>query len=834
MCGIVVCLSVPVTVRICIGFFIAGCQGYLLASWRTKKQSAYRLAAVLGMIGFLLGMTRMLYAQQQNLAVQNMLQEQNALSGQDALSGREVLSGQDALSGQEVLSGQETLFQQEQKTVIQGKITKKERKNNQTRLYLNHVFLRIGDNTYKTNPVLVQFKEEPSFQSCCIGTTIVLEGNIRQLNHAANDGNYDEYQYYHSQNIDYHFIAEKICSVSGRENIVKEKLFLLKEKLKENYIKYLSERNAGILGTMLLGDKELLERDVTTTFQQAGASHILVISGMHISCIGLFLYKMLRKRGSFLLAGFIAVGTLFLYVEMTGMGISALRAWIMFALLMAAKILGRSYDSRTALAIALLLLLWDNPWLIGYAGLQFSVAAILGVVLVAECIEAVLPAGRSREEEDEKSRKNIHKYWKSIQKYWQKVRKSFAISMAVQLMTLPLVAYYYYEIPIYAVLLNLLIVPLLSVVLINGIAATVLMGVGIWTAKPAIILLEGLLNVIYIGVRWSSQLPGAMKIVGQWSVQKIAAYYLLFACFCLMIKRSKHSWKEEHITAGTHPCIRKRIGVLTGIVLLLVFLHPARNSLFLAMLDVGQGDGIYLRLGKDTTLFVDGGSTDVSKVGQYRILPFLKSNGIAEIDYWLVSHYDEDHVNGLLEILETEYPIKNIVLSGKQPETENYQKICILADQRNIPILYMKAEDEIRSGEDTIRCILPDKQYQAEDENGKSMILRYQTKYISGMFTGDAGVAEEKWLLEQNQIQKVDFLKVGHHGSKNSSSEEFLKALSPEIALISCGENNRYGHPHAETIKRLQMVSAEVYNTVEGGQISFREDRGKVWIQSFR
>lgn len=540
---------------------------------------------------------------------------------------------------------------------------------------------------------------------------------------------------------------------------------------------------------------------------------------MHISCIGLFLYEMLRKRGSFLLAGLIAVGTLFLYVEMAGVGTSALRAWIMFALLMAAKILGRSYDSRTALAIALLLLLWDNPWLIGYAGLQFSVAAILGVVLVAECIEAVLPAGGSR---------------KNIQKYWQKVRKSFAISMAVQLMTLPLVAYYYYEIPVYAVLLNLLIVPLLSVVLINGIAATVLMGVGIWIAKPAIVLLEGLLNVIYIGVGWSSQLPGAMKIVGQWSVQKIAAYYLLFACFCLIIKRSKNSGKEEHITTGTRLCIRKWAGVLAGVLLLLLSLHPARSSLFLAMLDVGQGDGIYLRLGKDTTLFVDGGSTDVSKVGQYRILPFLKSNGIAEIDYWLVSHYDEDHVNGLLEILETEYPIKNIILPGKQPETENYQKICILADQRNIPILYMKAEDEIRCGEDTISCILPDKRYQAEDENGKSMILRYQTKYISGILTGDAGVVEEKWLLEQNQIQKADFLKVGHHGSKNSSSEEFLKALSPEIALISCGENNRYGHPHAETIKRLQTVSAEVYNTVEGGQISFREDRGKVWIRSFR
>ena len=136
-------------------------------------------------------------------------------------------------------------------------------------------------------------------------------------------------------------------------------------------------------------------------------------------------------------------------------------------------------------------------------------------------------------------------------------------------------------------------------------------------------------------------------------------------------------------------------------------------------------------------------------------------------------------MNGLLEVLETEYSVENIILPGIQPDVKNYQSICALAERRNIPILYMKEGDCIRSGEDTISCLLPDGEYQAEDENGKSMILLYQTKYISGIFTGDAGEAEENWLLEKQRLWKVDFLKVGHHGSKYSSTEKFLKALSP-------------------------------------------------------
>ena len=234
---------------------------YLLYALRQRKRRVYRFTAVLGIGFFLLGIARIWYMQQQSYTIETILKEQETSLSVETDASR----------------GWQT---ENEKTILQGKIEKKERKNNQTRLYLNHVFLRIGDKTYKTNSVLVRLKQEPSDQSCRIGTTIVLEGNIRQLNRAANDGNYDEFQYYHSLNMDYHFDAERICGEYGREDVLAEKLFMIKEKLKENYINNLSERNAGILGTMLLGDKELLEKEVSTVFQQAGASHVLVISGV--------------------------------------------------------------------------------------------------------------------------------------------------------------------------------------------------------------------------------------------------------------------------------------------------------------------------------------------------------------------------------------------------------------------------------------------------------------------------------------------------------------------------------------------------------------------------
>lgn len=801
---------------------------YLLYALRQRKRRIYRFTAVLGMGFFLLGIARIWYMQQQSYTIETILKEQE--------TGLSVET--DASRGWQTES---------EKTILQGKIEKKERKNNQTRLYLNHVFLRIGDNTYKTNSVLVRLKQEPSDQSCRIGTTIVLEGNIRQLNRAANDGNYDEFQYYHSLNMDYHFDAERICGEYGREDVLTEKFFMIKEKLKEDYINNLSERNAGILGTMLLGDKELLEKEVSTVFQQAGASHVLVISGMHISCIGLFCYGLLRKKGNSLCACTAAVVFLLCYVKMTGMGISAIRAWIMFALLMAAKLSGRSYDSRTALSVAVLVLLWKNPYLVENAGLQFSVAAILGVVVVAKCIGQLFSGEQKQQiqkqqmqRQQTQERKTGDKAANKIREKWKRqIRQNFFVSLSVQLTTLPLVAYYYYEVPVYALFLNLLIVSLLSVVLINGIAATLLMCmekivVGRLFAGPVIMMLELLLDGIYAGASWCSRLPGATKIVGQWPIQRIIFYYLMLAAACLLIKnRTKKSGNRDG-NRNTNILLRKFPIVLIGSVVLLLVLRPVKSNHLMAVLDVGQGDGIYVRLGEDTNLFLDGGSTDVSKVGTYRILPFLKSNGITKIDYWFISHYDEDHVNGLLEVLETEYSVKNIILPGKQPDVKNYQSICALAERRNIPILYMKEGDCIRSGEDTISCLLPDGEYQAEDENGKSMILLYQTKYISGIFTGDAGEAEENWLLEKQRLWKVDFLKVGHHGSKYSSTEKFLKALSPELALISCGENNRYGHPHQETINRLKEASAEIFDTMEGGQISLEEEKGRITIQSFR
>ena len=257
------------------------------------------------------------------------------------------------------------------------------------------------------------------------------------------------------------------------------------------------------------------------------------------------------------------------------------------------------------------------------------------------------------------------------------------------------------------------------------------------------------------------------------------------------------------------------------------------------MLDVGQGDGIYLQSSAGDHFFIDGGSTDVSKVGTYRILPFLKYHGIRKIDYWFVSHTDLDHINGLQECLESGYEIEHLVFSKAQKECledgDAMEKLIQTAKKQGSRILYMEAGDRLVSGDLSLQCVGPTQEIGrdfAGDGNAMSLCLLLTCGDFQGLFTGDIAMDQEAPLLAEVQSVlgenvTLDFLKVAHHGSKYSSGEDFLDALAPEIALISCGKNNSYGHPGKETLERLEnvMETGDIYITVDAGQIRILFDR---------
>lgn len=268
--------------------------------------------------------------------------------------------------------------------------------------------------------------------------------------------------------------------------------------------------------------------------------------------------------------------------------------------------------------------------------------------------------------------------------------------------------------------------------------------------------------------------------------------------------------------------------LLTLVCFFIIIYHP-KHPFEITFLDVGQGDGIYICDGDGTHFFIDGGSSDTKEVGGRRILPFLKSNGIRNIDYWFVTHADSDHISGLLEILEGRYKITYLILPKAMPKDESYEKLVALANKKNTEVLYMEAGNFIKTKTLQWKCVYPEN-IEMDDRNDASLVLELEKDSFRALFTGDISSEVEEVLVEQGVLQDVSLYKSAHHGSKYSNSMEFLQVIQPEIAIISCGEDNSYGHPHEETLERLESVDCEIYTTASRGKITIKIEGDRIGV----
>lgn len=251
------------------------------------------------------------------------------------------------------------------------------------------------------------------------------------------------------------------------------------------------------------------------------------------------------------------------------------------------------------------------------------------------------------------------------------------------------------------------------------------------------------------------------------------------------------------------------------------------------MLDVGQGDGIFLKSPGGTTFLVDGGSSSVSSVGTYRILPFLKSKGYRKIDYVLISHMDKDHISGIMEITEVGTGIGTAVLPWVREKDDAYKNMEQILKDAGTEILYMGAGDRLASETVEVTCLWPEKGLPWEDRNELSMVIMAEYGDFQMLFTGDIGSRAEAALVKNGVLEDVEVLKTAHHGSRYSSSEAFLKAIKPEVSLISCSAANRYGHPGVETLERLDDVGSRIFITKDSGAITILTDGHEVRVSEY-
>ena len=659
-------------------------------------------------------------------------------------------------------------------------------------VYLKQVCLTVGSEQIPIENIKVYLNKEEQIR---IGMFLRVCGKLEEIPGPRNPGEFDSKQYYACRKIYYQMKDGEVCDKSIGYSYFGQLLQEIRQKA-ETILDEAAGAYAGIFQAMILGERGNLDAETKMQYQMAGIMHILAISGLHISFVGMGFFRLLKKAGAGNgVAGAVSAFLIYAYGIVTGGSVSAMRAVGMFLVLVGAGIAGRSYDLLSAMALSAIVLLLDAPAYLYNVSFLLSFGAVIGIGALTPEICSLL---------------NLKK----------RTAKSLAGSVIVWLITLPIALHAYGEVSLAGVILNLLVLPTSGIVLASGIFA---LPVGIFVieiakrvvfpGKCVLFFYEKLCEV----VGW---IPHSTWIAGSPQLWQCAVYYVMLGVAFAGVK-----WGKKAASVAL-------------VIFAVVFLgYHSRNGLAITCLDIGQGDCCVLKMPGGENFLIDGGSSNKKNTAVYQILPYLKNQGIAILDGIFVSHTDQDHISGIEELLElcaqklTTVRVKNLILPDWDTTGGEYEKLKMLAEQTGIRVQTVREGNLLKAKEAQIEILAPENGADGSDTNEDGMVMKVHFGKFRGLFTGDIGAETEKKLLDS--MEDVDFLKVAHHGSKYSTCQGFLDVVSPEIAVISCSAKNTYGHPSADTIKKLEDCGAQVEYTMKNGAITVRTDGEGIWLDRF-
>lgn len=394
-------------------------------------------------------------------------------------------------------------------------------------------------------------------------------------------------------------------------------------------------------------------------------------------------------------------------------------------------------------------------------------------------------------------------------------------SLSVQVVLTPILMWFFFEIPLWSVPVNLAVLPLSSLVTLSG-------GLGGLAGLFSGALARFVFGAAYVLLKlfeWmcdiAAGLPCAVIITGRPLPAAVAGYYLILTVMLAVIPR----WKGWSL--------------LLMLPLAAIFIPKPAPALVIEFLDVGQGDGIVI-LTDGFSGLVDCGSSSVSDVGTYRLIPRLKEAGIRELDLVAATHADADHCNGITALIRQSRDVSGIrigaiAISECARDAEGYAELLECAARYGIPVRRLKAGDCIVTRTLSLECLHPAEDYGgAGNDNDASLVFYLRSGMFSALLTGDLEAEGERQITKLLEEKGgVTLLKAAHHGAGSSTGEEFLKAVLPRITVISYGRDNRYGHPHADTIDRLRQCKSRIYNTAEDGAVRVEVDGDQILIKRF-
>lgn len=735
--------------------------------------------------------------------------------------------------------------------VVSGKISDIQQGENAYRVYITCSELNTDDGTVKYKGRIKSCVYLKDITGLKLGQSLVIEGQAGMPELPSNPGQFDARKYYKNKGIYFLIYHGKVIQKSNDYQYLANMLYKLRNKAEQVINEIFPESDGGLVKAMILGERADIDKNTKRLYQRNGIAHILAISGLHIALLGMGLFRKLKKYiGSYLISGTIASCVIILYGIITGLAVSTTRAIIMLVTDIVGKALGRSSDMCTSLGLSCITLCIANPYIIKDVGFLLSFGAVYAIATVFPVLKSMI--GKKAE---------------------NRIVSALLVSLSVNIITTPIVVYFYYEFPLYGILINLIVVPLVSVVLFSSVFSIFTGFLFVPLAKWMAIPVRFILAIYDVLCSVFEKLPYANINTGHIGIEAVIFYYMAIGimiggmvlyitqkdeCGC----EKKYIIKKDERRGYEKNCIRRlkivilEIGACAALIIgISVYFKGCFRIVFL---DVGQGDGILISTETGINILIDGGSSSVDNMGEYRLMPAIKYYGMSRLHYVFVTHGDEDHISGIRYLIGTEHTgitIENLVVTEYGDRAALYE-LTALAAKKNIHVIYVGAgdvfvegtivdgaesgaekADELSAKEEPtneeianekgicIKCLYPSKASAGPDANNLSLVLKLETKKLSAVFTGDIGEPAEEELLAMNTDLACDILKIAHHGSKYSSCDGFLAACNPDYAVISCGRDNIYGHPHKETLKRLDTILAEIFRTDRSGAVIYEDGK---------
>ncbi len=654
--------------------------------------------------------------------------------------------------------------------------------------YIGKVIKYNNNLKYKNTKIIIYTDKNYLYK---YGDIIQVKG---QFNYAETARNYKVFNYrrYLWQNNIYGILEVENGIKISSKNSVENLLNNIKSRLENNISLCISkEEYSNFLKGILLGNTNEISEEIKSNFRDASLSHILAISGMHISYIIILISYLLNFINSRKLRNIISVIFIFLFIIMIGKTPSSFRAFIMFSMIVISEFLYRKSNIFINLCTGLIIILILNPLNIENLGVWLSFGGTIGIISIYSKFKIKLNG-----------------------KILNYIYQNFILSVCVQICIFPVIVYNFNTISLTFFISNIIVSFFIAPIMFLGFIICIF-GNFLFIGNFLSIIEIFLIKIIFYSAEFISNISISKIYIKTPNIITLFFYYIFI--FLIISRKSeiKKIFKKHY---------KKIISAILTLCLILNAVKIFDKSIEIYFMDIGQGDCTLIKTETNKVILIDGGEGNSDKYDQGKnvVFPYLLDRGITQIDYIMISHFDSDHCGGLFYIIEN-LKVKNVIIGLQYEKYQQYIDLLNLIRNKNINLIVAKNGMKIKIDKTSYFDILwPDINNMIEKNsiNNNSIVAKFCYKNKTILFTGDIEESAEKFLVKIHKSNlKSDILKAAHHGSKTSSSDEFISKVKPQIVLIGVGKSNSYGHPSKSVIDRYENYNTQIYRTDQMGEI---------------